>query len=264
MHHTKLAVSALALCLSAPTWAATLVESNAMDGQQQQVWLDGQKVRIDGGDGNYMLMNLADKKMFAVNSAQKQAIELSDRPSVPDMPPGMTPPEAGSPVAVKWVEKDPGPKIAGYATKHYEVTANGEFCSDEYLAADVLKISDIKSFIKAMQEMNPKKNTPMPFMQANPCLQAGIEMAEQFETLGMSMRSVGKDGKVQHEITNIQTGVDAPAGAFELPQDYQVNTPQQMMQRMMEQMSERMKNMPPEERQRMMEMQQRMMPAPPK
>jgi hypothetical protein len=156
------------------------------------------------------------------------------------------------------LKKGDGPEIAGYTTVHYQVTANGELCSNEYLAADVLKINDIQSFIRAMQEMNPKKNTPMPFMQANPCLHAGIEMAEQFQTLGMSLRSMSKDGQVQHEITKIHTEMEAPAGIFDLPSDYTLSTPQEMMQKMMREMSERMQNMPPEERQRMLEMQQRM------
>lgn len=270
--YTALAVSGL--CLSASVPAATVLESKNPMGQTQKMMLDGKRARMEGGaPGSYMLMLLDKEKMYAVNEGQKQIMDMSKPAEPPTGPPGMPemqgmPGMPGMPkqgearkVDAKLVKKGAGPEIAGYPTTHYQVTANGNVCSNEYISAKVLELPDVKNFVEASQKMkSQEKKGPIPFMRMDPCMQASMELADEMEGLGMSMRSVGKDGKARHEVASIKTGVDVPAGTFDLPEGYNMTTPQEMMQKAMQQMQERMKNMTPEQRKQMEQMHQRMMP----
>lgn len=239
--YAALAATLLGLSLTSAAQAALLMENKGPKGKVQKVYMDDAGVRMESGKpGQYMLIQFADKKMYAVNSEQKQILDMSAKPPTPPkMPeaPKQAPPQAEEEVKTELVKKGDGPEIAGFSTVHYQVMANGQVCSNEYLSADALQLPHIKTFMQTMQDLaaeRKKQRGGMPFMRSHPCVQATEEASAQYLKLGMPVRSTNPKDELRHELVSIQKDVAAPEGGFNLPQGYQMSTPFDMMKQAME------------------------------
>ncbi len=248
-------------CLISSAWAATVVENKDASGQIQKVMLEGNYARMEGANApdGYMLIDLEKHKMYAVNPQQKMIVDmLADPP--PQMPPGGKPP--GQPDApelnAELVKVGDGPEIAGYATTHYQIKADGQVCANEYVSSEAMEVPMVGKFVNAMQEISDSRRQAMgnmPFGQMPPCARAMRELSDDVAKHGLSMRTTGPNGKVRQEVAKITTDVKTEADMFKLPEGYQTTSPQKMMQQAME----RMRQMTPEQRQQMQEaMRQRM------
>jgi hypothetical protein len=225
-------------CVALNSQAATQLKNQDAMGGINNILINDTQARMETPkEGQYMIMQFKDKKAYAINDKQKQIVDM-DAP-MPENKPNPAKPEGDAPkpaeVKAELVKKDAGPKIAGYDTVHYQVLANGEVCSDEYLSSEALKVAHIKDFIQGMQDFAQERRKQMggmgAMMQQRPCFAAKEQLNEQFNQAGLSMRSVDKAGKTKHEIIEIKTDVKTDEQTFTLPKDYAVTTPFEMMQK---------------------------------
>ncbi|MCP4701708.1 MAG: hypothetical protein GY862_33345, partial [Gammaproteobacteria bacterium] len=230
------------VCAASSAWAATLVEIKK-GRHAQKILIEGDNARMESGQpGQYRLMKLKEKKMFVVNADRKIYIDVLSPPSaggqkplLPNMP--AQPERQNAKVDAKLVEKGEGPAIAGYPTMHYQVTANGKVCSDEYVSAQALKIKDIANFVRASREIETagKKwaGGAPPFMRVNPCMEADELTKEKLTSQGALMRSVLMNGRARHEVVSIKTNAPANPDAFGIPTGFKKTTPYELMQEAM-------------------------------
>lgn len=228
-----------------PTWSATIIERRDTKGNLQKVTLEGQQAYIENDNRHNMLINLQDKKAYAINSKDKQIMEMKIVGTPRALPPNMPPPPKGPTIEAQLLKKGEGPQIAGYPTLTYQVTANGKVCSENYFSLEAGKITYLKEFMEAMYTLSSSrtpKGIPLP-----PCLRAHNELENESMALGIPMRSLIKEGtreKVWHEIVSIKTNVSVAKDFFNLPQDFKIITEEEIQKEDTERMNQWMKEHP--------------------
>ncbi len=230
----------LGTSLVLPAWGATLIKHTNQQGQIQQTLMSGTQARMDSGEPNrYMVLKLDTQTMYAVDAGQKKVLEMSlkaDDKAVPQMP---NMPNMPEPVKVEsaLVDQGAGPEMVGYATQRYQITANGEVCSDNYVSKDALELPELQSFLDAMTQLTHSRRAMMKMAMAfSPCLTAQVEQEDALMEKGMVLKSLDGKGTLLHEVTDIETNVEVTPEQFAIPSDYQVMNEQQLMQQRMEQM----------------------------
>jgi len=224
-----------------PSWAATVIKRENLQGKTEKVILDQQQVRIEYPDAErYMILDLGKQKAYAINQKAKMIVEMPfTAPKSAQLPQH----RAKQPVKAELVEKGEGPKIAGYATLHYQLTAQGRPCSDEYFSKQATEIENIKAFLTAMNELSESRQPPG--MPMHPCQQAHNELTQKAFSIGVPMKSATAKGKIRHEIKSIETEVKVDASQFTLPKAYQLKTEQQMITEAQQRMREESAQRPP-------------------
>ncbi len=245
---TPVAIALSAALLCSQAWAATVIEqkgsalapkqANAAQPQTSKILLDATHARMDAGQpGQYMLMDFTHHKILMVNSTKKQAVDISAMPKMPAMPNAQQP--APKQVQAELTKVGAGPQIAGYATEQYQVKADGNVCSNEFISADAMKVAHITEFMQSMHKIAEDRRQAManmPFFQQDPCAKAAEQMAGEVLKVGMLMRSEEATGQLRQEVISIQADVPTTAESFTVPAEYETLTPQQMMQRAMQSM----------------------------
>lgn len=232
--------------------AVTLIESTA-EGEVSRFWVDGVRARAESPDEpGYVLMDLGKGTMLVVNHEDRQMVDMSGQLQRAD---GSG--KAGP--AVKLVKKGSGPRIAGYDTQHYQLTADGRVCQDLYMSRKAYQDAKLEAYGKAFAKyvMVP------PFVQ-DPCDRATLSVDRYLAEGGLPMRVV-EDGEVVDEITRITTNAALPAGGFEPPAGYERVDMDVLMKDNMREMEEQMRRMQegmtPEQRREMERMMQEFMPG---
>ena len=236
--------------------------------QKQKVIIDDKHARIEASPDlqQFMLISFADKKSYMINTKQKQAIDMTP----PSAPPAdflkhlqQQQPQNVPDAKVELVKKGDGPEIAGYPTAHYQIMANGTLCSNEFLAEKALQNPQIKIFADYMQTMKEDRKKAMGGFApkaADPCLQATEKLSDQVMKLGLSMRSTDSENKIRQEVLSLKVEENIDPNLFKLPDGFEIMTPQQMLQRAMQQGMQNMQppqsmeggmQMSPEQRQKM-------------
>ncbi len=222
----------LLLVTQSVTNAATYMETNLTNGATSLYWIGKRYVHIRPGDvPGTVLVDMEANRQYMINHDQQLVIELTDSGNLMKTPPGLIPPELQRQMeqkpSVEFIRKGQGPEIVGYATTRYEVRAGGKVCNEQYLSVAVLKNLEIKRFYDASRRLSPKRG-----FQFDPCEQAEPEIENRYPTLGLPLRTIAPSGAVKKEILTIKTGIEAPEGTFEFPDDYRRTTLQQMMKEM--------------------------------
>jgi hypothetical protein len=228
-----------ATLLSANVWAgtATVIQHHDQSGKIQKITITETKARMDSDrPERYMILDLEAQKMFAVDGLEKQVMEVPIKadsnlaalsPNAPEMPP----------IKTALVEKGEGQPLLGYPTRHYQITANGQVCSDNFVSAQASDIAHLQNFLTTMRELTHSRRAMMKMAFAfSPCLFAQSEQESALMTKGIVLKSIDNQGRIVHQMDTIQTDVSIDEQLFAIPNDYPVLTEQQMMQQRMEQM----------------------------
>ncbi|MCV6636083.1 hypothetical protein [Candidatus Albibeggiatoa sp. nov. NOAA] len=209
-------------------WAETLIEVRNAQGQTQQVYIGEDYARMQVTDTKqaaqgYQLIDLKMHKVYMVNSAEKRYFDPSimrlsqnqrqhqPRQAMPNMPPMFRGQNTPPPVSAELVKVEGDTlEVAGYSTEHYQVMANGQVCSDEYISKQAAELGSIAQFDKTMQAIKEQQQANMPTPpRQHPCAQAHQELEAQIQALGMRMKSVyamGQlAGKVRTEVVTVKT-----------------------------------------------------------
>jgi len=247
--HHSLIMGGLLSAYLFPSEAATLIEQQDNKGTQK-VFLADQQVRLESGEpSRYRLIDLPSKKAYTIDTKEQRIVEMEVAGTPPALPSNMPSLPKASPVEAELVKKGEGPKIAGYATVNYEVTANGKVCSENYFSKEAAKIAHLNEFMEAMYTLSSSrkpKGMPMP-----PCQQAHDNLEKESMALGVPMKSVIKWGdkeKVRHEVKRIQTDVTVAKDFFDLPKGFKRITEEEMIKENTEKMQDWMKEHPPRQR----------------
>lgn len=211
---------------------ATRIESVDASGATGSVLIGKGFARIDHAiPGGYMLLDLAKERAYAVNTQEGFVMDLGT-PFVERSAHGRTDLSQETP-EIRLVELGAGPAINHYATTHYQVFVQDNYCFDEYLATAPLDETGVRRFLQVMASLSTSHDEvelTLLFEGIDPCDIATDSIDDQYASRGIPMRTL-RDGKVVHEIRRIESGVTVPPGTFALPPDYPVLSRQEVQER---------------------------------
>lgn len=231
MKHSKIALTGLMLAVTCGVQAGTLIESIDENGLKGRISIEQNHARIDGKElVGYLLVQMNTGQVFAVNHQERVVLDLNTPPPVYPLAEGQTPepPPPLPKVTMTLVGK--GATVAGYATQHYRVRANGEHCFDELLAKKPLENQAIKKFIATVAAAtNPQHPVVLgaPVTKIPACDAAEEMVDDRYAELGIPMRTLNIANNVTHEITTIKPQ-RFNAGTFNFPANYPQLTRQEM------------------------------------
>lgn len=231
--------------------AATMIETVDEEGGLARIYIEGNLARFEmPSENGYAVMDTDKRTMKAVIPQQKMVMDMSD------MMRNNTGKSARSGnMTVK--DKGKGPKIAGYSTQEYTLHAGSKYCGSAYVSKAVLNDLQLDKFFDAMQAIGDSAGGDMAGLdtmtggKSDPCLQAEENASEEFKKIGFPLRVTNANKKIVSEVRNISKNARLPPGAFDIPADYPVTNPAQMMR-------DAMKQMPPEAMEMMRQQMQQM------
>ncbi len=204
----------LFLFFTSPLLAATLVEIKS-EGTVSRIYSDGKKARMEADKGNYTIIDPETRTAYSVMDSERQVMKLL----LSDDGKGST---SKTKVAIE--NKGNGPEIAGYKTKKYDFFVDGRFCGSLYNSKKAMKDAKLEPLYAFIQSINSKmlELSRQLSIQHDPCIQANTVLTEKALELGLSLKSVEKNGIVSSEIIKIEKRAKLPKGAFTVPADYKV------------------------------------------
>jgi hypothetical protein len=271
-HKLAVIMTTVALVLPVTLLADTVIEINS-NNEATTFMSNGKKARINtDGNSDYMIVDFASKTIYAIRPKEHQIINLNQ--SVPALS-SNAPPD----VTLAFFPSGDGPVIAGYPTKSYRFSADGENCGTIRASKEALNGTSIGSMLKVMNEMAENARKALGgFAAAIPaCQQANMSLGSQVDYLGAPLQILDAQGQVQRSITKISKDVDVDASNYEMPAQYQtvhmsdkikdaqqMNSNMDQLQKHAPQMKEMMRQMqetgrlPPEARAQMQRYQEMM------
>ncbi len=257
----RLLLATVLVSFSLTALGSTVIESKDANGEVSKISIDGEWARFDGAEGDkdgYMLVNSKAQKFYMVVPAERTIVEFSADKNKKNKK---------QKVDVNIKELGNGPKVAGYATREYELTANGKRCGSVLFSKQAAGIKDVSKLMSTIGALDPEAFMPEEMLQgfqnaADPCDMAEMQLEEQeLVKLGFPMKSLDPKGKTENEVVSIDEKAKLKPGLFDLPNDYSRTTVKQMMEGMrkemegaMDKIKEMMKEMSPEERAKMEQM----------
>jgi len=210
----SLAAAALALPVTLP--ADTVIELNSHH-EAATFMSNGKKARINTrGKSEYMIVDFASRTIYAVRPDEHQVINLNK--SVPALSDN-EPPE----MKLAFVPSGNGPVVAGYATKSYRYSADGQDCGTIHASKEALNGTSIGSMLDAMNDMaeNTRKSLGGFAAVIPPCQLASMSLGTQVSRIGAPLQTLNTHGEIQSAVDSIRKNVDVDAHNYELPADYQ-------------------------------------------
>ena len=153
----------------------------------------------------------------------------------------------GSPaldIALK--DKGDGQKIAGYPTRMYEMTANGEPCGTVYASRKLLQNKDVRAIFDSMRNMQQFSRSMRGGMSGmmTVCQQANMQLADVIESSGAPMKVIDGSGNLVSEVLAVDTNKTFPGNYYQLPAGMKVVDMSDRMNQATQQTQEMMENMP--------------------
>ncbi len=267
----RLLLTTVLVTFSLTAFSNTVIESKDDGGAVSKISIDGDWARFDnteGGKDGYMLVNSRAQKYYMVVPAEHAIIEFSADKDKKN--------KVKQKIEVDLKDLGDGPRVAGFATRKYELTANGQPCGSVLMSQQAAKIDDIGKLLSAMGGLNPEAFMPeemLPGVQrmTDPCDLAEMHLEDKdLIKPGFPMKSLNPKGKIENEVISIDDNAKLKPELFDLPKDYTRTTVKQMMEGMrkemageMDKLNEMMKDMSPEERTKMEQMMKQFGAPPP-
>lgn len=230
-------------------YADTLVQIKTEDGNISKIMSNGKMTRISmAPEPGYILINHANQNMHMVIPEEKTIMNMSA---------DMTKKTAPVKVNIKIKEIGKGPKIAGYSTKKYAVTADGQDCGMIYGSKKALKNTDINNIFNALNKMMENQSQMMGGMSEmmDACDRADMSsLADQGKIAGLPLRTTDRNGALTSEVLSIDSKANLPATNYELPSDYKMTSMAEEMQNMQQQMADEMQQHMPDMEKMMQQM----------
>ena len=255
----RLLLATLLTAFTLTALADTVIESREPGGKTGRISISGDWVRFDdagGGGEGYMLMNAKQRRFYVVVPGERTIIEFGSKPY-----------KKGEQPAVEFRDGGNGPRIAGYATRKYELLVGGESCGQRFYSTQAAEIADLRSLLSAIGGFNPEAFMPEEMVQGfrdrtNPCDMAELRLDEKERAkLGFPMKRLDPEGNIESEVVSITRNASLKDGLFDLPQGYARTSVKEMMEGMRremennrEQIERMLKEMSPEERTRLEQM----------
>lgn len=240
LRRARPAALALTLALSIP-WAASadiVIESHGADGKPARVLIADSAARIErDGQGVHLLIEFGNGRVLAVDDAGRYAMDMRS-PMPPRPEHGELDPAAVPIPEVRIEPHGDGPTIAGLATRHFRVLVDGRHCYDEYLAPAALEHAPVRRFLEAMAAVSRNDERRILLQLTDPeriCEAAEDLIDDHYAELGVPMRTIDADARVVHEVARVDLRAAHDPDLFSLPEDYDILTRQQVMERSLQQ-----------------------------
>ncbi len=242
MRQTLLAAALIGCTI--PAIADTVIQQRNPDGTVTTTSIKGDWARMeDSSSAEYQLWNLKTGEMNIVMPEDKTIMVFDLRSKKKTK---------SRPIEAKLEKLGKGPKIAGYGTTEYRLKAGNRNCGKEFISATAARSPDIRKLVanlatlSNLDELMPGPMGAMAQSMQDPCEAAAISLGDQLPKLGMPLKSTDADGKVEMEITSIDTKAKLDRKHFQLPADYKRTTMKEMMGDAMREMQQMMQQMHPE------------------
>ncbi len=201
---------------------------------------DGNKARIDNeGLPGYVIVNFSAGTLSMVNPERQEILEMNIADSGSAA-------AAGQAVQISLKEKGGGPVVAGYQTRKYEYSANGERCGTVYTSSKLLKNASLRSLFDSMRSFQKQSRNMMGGFSGflKPCDQAGFELTDALGSKGAPMRMLDASGKLVSEVTSVNRDKSIADSHYDLPSGMNRVSVDQMMNQAKQQVQDAMQNMP--------------------
>lgn len=218
---TKARITLSVLCLAAcqPASAALLIEGRSTNGDDVQTYvsyMDGHYSRMGGkGSKQYVLMNWEAKTLYMVDTATKQATDMSI-----SLKAGATAQKCPQPAVDAVLERvGAGPSMAGYATVHYIVKADGKACEEIFASREAM--TEVSHLIDSFRDMQEQDDDDVGRSKCDIASDKVVDLSK----IGWPLKTVtlrgGGKGHIE-EILRIERNTPVPAGFFSVPAGYKV------------------------------------------
>ncbi len=208
-----------------PVWADTVIESRDRHGVRTETAISGHMIRMESRDRAHLLLNTQTGDFVAVFPGAREVLDLAY-----DLPPlGVLEPRLEQRHTLRLYHLGEGPVIAGHATEHYRLSANGMVCAEYWLAEKALELPEISEYLSGYRIFHRRQRAALELqgLSYSPCEDAEHYASGQFRTLGLPMRIRNTEGETLHEVTGIYTRLRLPAGYFDVPESYRRVSPNQ-------------------------------------
>jgi len=227
-----------ALLLTRPACSDVMITSVDKQGIRSTVLIAANHARINRGrNETYLLMDLKKKQVYAVNTREAFAMDLS----TPQVKHGHGEIHLGKQTPrVQLIRQGNGPVISGYPTQRYRVSVQEKYCYEEYLATGPLANREIQLFLRVMSALSDSREEiqrSLLFDNSDLCDIAADTIDDQYQKLGLPMKTVLSDGTLNRRITRINTAATIPPGTFELPANYPILSREKVWQQHVERLT---------------------------
>ena len=214
----KPVIAALALAvLALPAGADVELQIRDLTGAVNTISSDGSTVRIDSGRQGYVLIDPGAGKFYMVDLARGQIMQSSLGKG------GVAVTGAGG-VKIGFRSDGGGEKIAGYPTRRFTFSANGQDCGTIHASSKLLDNTGIRSMFEAMRTMQHRSRRMMGGLGGlmSPCQQAGLQLTEVIDTIGAPMKMQDDQGQLISEVLAVDTDRKLPTGYYRVPDNLAV------------------------------------------
>jgi hypothetical protein len=214
----------LGLICSNITAAATLIQSSNAHRSTTNIYIDGNRARVEMPHYNgFLVIDVGRKTIKAVLHHQRTVYDMSEF-----MQEGYAP-AAGRYVDTYTKTKGLGPSILGFETEEYALYANDKYCGSIYISVAAMREIGLKKFAHAFVQVNSNIDTKIANLTGSTSNQVTSNCTEAKRKAGLKLRDVGfplknvdQGKRMTSVITNIRKGARLPPNAFVIPANYQV------------------------------------------
>lgn len=223
------------LFASASVHAASYMEG-VNDGGTMRVWINDNYARVkmimkagkaqaNAEPPGEMLLDIKHRKMYIIDHKTRSLVKMDGPPNSGQGKP-QTPREK-----ISFERKGKGPKVAGFSTQGFLISANGQACYTVYTSRDVTRYKQVVNYYKAMMEISSEHNH-----SGNACDAADTAIDNMdIQKYGLPVSMQDAHGKQKFEIKKISQGKNPPKNYLRKPAGYKERSMMQVMQQMMQQ-----------------------------
>jgi hypothetical protein len=232
-----LILSTLSLC--GTTQADTQIKVMDKDGESTTITSNGNFARLDdSSESGYVLIDTRQQQLKMVDPQRRQVmvVDLKNAKKT-------TQPTTQVKVSLNKIGK--GPKIAGYSTDKYTLTADGKLCNTIYSSRTAINIKGIAELFDAMDTMEQQSINMMGGFRSmmDECDEANMQSTKLFKTAGAPLRTIDADGQLESEVQSINNNAKIDKTYYQIPTAYQQVSMQQHMEQARQQMQQNMPDM---------------------
>lgn len=205
---------------SSTLYGGTMIELRDRAGRGNQILADGNRIRVDPADRNsYVIIDHVTQSVKIVHPQRRTVLELSGE--IPAFGIGGS---AAENTALTIEDDGDGPDIAGYETRQYRLSVNGEYCGIVFTSKEAFEDAELDRLVQTVRKVTGKAAQTLVSMQSGmtACQRAAANSLDHIADIGAPLRSLDQNGKVDFEVTRIQTHVELAPDTFGIPQGYKL------------------------------------------
>ena len=235
----RILLTAISLAFFTSLQADVLFTIKGHKGRTSDFSSNGKMARIDDKQmPGHVIIDHQSGEFFMVDPERKEIMRaVIDSGGVTDGSPALD-------VALK--DKGSGQKIAGYLTRKYEMTANGESCGTVYASSKLLQNRDVRAIFESMRNMQQFSRGMRGGMSGmmTVCQQANMQLADVIESSGAPMKVIDASGNLVSEVLAVDTDKTFAGNHYQLPAGMKVVDMSERMNQATQQTQQMMENMP--------------------